>query len=61
MVHEVGIEEKQNPEQAASLIEFILEGLCAQKRLSRTPERGYFHKPESVREDILTEIASTKN
>ena len=61
IIRESEIDEKTNPERAASLIEFILEGLCAQKRLSRTPERGYFHEGETVREDILTEITARRN
>ncbi len=61
MVRERGIDETTNPERAVSLVEFILEGLCAQKRMSRSPERGYFHEKEKVREDILTEITARKN
>ena len=61
IVRDSGIDEETNPERAASLIEFILEGLCAQKRLSRTPEKGYFHEGETVREDILTEITARQN
>ena len=61
IVRDRGIDEEKHPERAASLIEFILEGLCAQRHLSRTPEKGYFHEGETVREDILTEITGRKN
>ena len=42
----------QDPASAVSWIEFCLEGLCAQKRLSRDEERGYFREAENVEGEL---------
>ncbi len=60
-VREEGINEEEEPEEAVALIEFVLEGLCSEKRLSRNPEEGYHRKPEEGRDPRLTEITSRKD
>lgn len=46
-----GILPEQEPELAASTVEFILEGLYAQKKVSRSEERGYFKEPEKLEQE----------
>jgi magnesium chelatase subunit I len=38
----LGVKAKDDSAIVASAAEFILEGLCAHKRISRNEERGYF-------------------
>jgi magnesium chelatase subunit I len=40
-VNQLGVSPKDDPNLVVSLAEFILEGLYAQKRISRSEERGY--------------------
>lgn len=47
------ISPKKDLETAVSLIEFILEGLYAQKKLSRNEDRGYFKEPEKLEDEYF--------
>lgn len=42
------VDPKQAPGLAVSAAEFLLEGLCAQKKLSRSESRGYYKEPEDI-------------
>jgi magnesium chelatase subunit I len=48
----LGISSKKDLPTAISWVEFILEGLFAQKRLSRNEERGYFKEVATEEEEI---------
>ena len=45
---------------AVALIEFILEGLYAGKKLSRSEERGYFKEAVQSEEEFLGDPALSK-
>lgn len=42
------VEPKRAPGLAVSAAEFLLEGLCAQKKLSRSESKGYYKEPEDM-------------
>ena len=47
---------RRDPEMAASLVEFVLEGLTALKKLSRSEDRGYFKEPEKQEEQYFGDL-----
>ena len=49
----LGVSPKKDLPAAVSLVEFMLEGLYAQKKLSRNEERGYFKETEKPDEEYL--------
>lgn len=49
----LGIDPDQDVETAVSVVEFILEGLHSEKKISRNPDRGYFKESEPVVEEEL--------
>ena len=49
----LGVSPKKDLPAAVSLVEFMLEGLYAQKKLSRNEERGYFKETEKLDEEYL--------
>ena len=52
-LEKLGVSPESDPATAVSLIEFILEGLHAQKKLSRNQERGYFREAAEKDEELL--------
>ena len=48
-------------EMAVSVVEFILEGLYGQKRLSRSESRGYFSEVEQTEEAYLGSLPHQKS
>ena len=52
-LEELGIAPESDLATAVSLIEFILEGLYAQKKLNRNEERGYFKEAAKPDEEYL--------
>ena len=52
----LGVSAKKNRQLAVSSMEFILEGLCAQRRLSRNQEKGYFKESEKSEEGLFTDL-----
>ena len=52
----LGVSTKKNLPGAISWVEFILEGLYAQKLLSRNEERGYFKEVEAEPEERLRDF-----
>ena len=59
-VRRLGVTIKGNLEWAVSVIELILEGLYAQKKLSRSEERGYHKAAEKVAERYFEDFAEPK-
>ena len=59
-VRRLGVTVKGNLESAVSVIELILEGLYAQKKLSRSEERGYHKAAEKVAERYFEDFAESK-
>lgn len=57
---ELGVSSGQRLEEAVAWIEFILEGLCARKKLSRTEERGYFKDTATVEETIYGKVEGNR-
>ena len=53
----LGVSTKKDLPTAVSWVEFILEGLHAQKLLSRSEERGYFKEMETEKEGMLGDYA----
>jgi magnesium chelatase subunit I len=49
LVHEAGVARDASPGLLASGIDFVLESLCAMKRISRSDERGYHGGDPPVR------------
>lgn len=56
----LGISPKSDLESAVSWIEFILEGLHAEKRLSRSEERGYFKETEQPDDEYFGDFPPRK-
>ncbi|MBI4444734.1 MAG: magnesium chelatase [Acidobacteria bacterium] len=54
------IHPQKDPELAVSTAEFILEGLYAQKKLSRNEERGYFKEAEKLNEEFYGDFPHRK-
>lgn len=52
LLRQQGLDSRRDLGQAVSWIEFSLEGLCSQKRLSRDEERGYFRESESGESEL---------
>ena len=48
-----GLNPRKDQGLAVSWTEFFFEGLCAQKRLSRDEERGYFRESENVDNELF--------
>ncbi len=44
------------PEQVVAVVEFVLEGLASQKRLSRNEERGYFLEVKRPEEEFFGDL-----
>lgn len=55
-LEELGLSQSETPELAASVIEFILEGLYTQKKLSRSEERGYFRESPRLEEEVYGDL-----
>ena len=53
----LGVSAKKNPQLAVSSMEFVLEGLCAQRRLSRNQEKGYFKESEESEEELFADLS----
>ena len=53
---DLGVPTRKNLPAAVSWVEFILEGLYAQKLLSRNEERGYFKEVEAEQEERLRDF-----
>ncbi len=53
----LGISPKKNRQLAVSSMEFVLEGLCAQRRLSRNQERGYYKESEESEGELFADIS----
>jgi magnesium chelatase subunit I len=51
---------KQEPEAAVSTVEFILEGLHAHKKLSRSEQRGYFREAEKIEDEFYKDFPSRR-
>jgi magnesium chelatase subunit I len=51
---------KEGPEQAVSTVEFILEGLYAHKKLSRSEQRGYFREAEKIEDEFYKDFPSRR-
>jgi magnesium chelatase subunit I len=49
LTRQAGVAPGSDPALVASAIDFILEGLCAQKKISRSDERGYFAAETATR------------
>ncbi|MGH9341891.1 MAG: magnesium chelatase [Acidobacteriota bacterium] len=47
-------------EKAVSLVEFVLEGLYAHKKLSRNDERGYFKEADEMGEDFFGDFPQNR-
>jgi magnesium chelatase subunit I len=54
------ISKKENPEHAVAAIEFVLEGLYAEKKLSRNEELGYYREVEKPEDDYFRDMQSRK-
>ncbi len=52
----VNVNPREHPGLAVSTIEFILEGLHAQNKLSRTEEQGYVRTPEKVEKEYFQDF-----
>jgi magnesium chelatase subunit I len=50
------ISKGDNPELAVSAVEFVLEGLYAEKKLSRSEERGYFKEADKAEEEYFKDL-----
>ena len=59
-VLQLGIPFKKNLESTVSVIEFILEGLYVQKKLSRNHDRGYFKEAEKPEEHYYEDFQQRK-
>ncbi len=51
-----GLEPHESPDQAAAVVEFVLEGLASQKRLSRSEERGYYLEAQRPEEEFFGDL-----
>jgi magnesium chelatase subunit I len=51
---------KQAPEAAVSTVEFILEGLYAHKKVSRSEQRGYFREAEKIEDEFYKDFPSRR-
>ncbi|MEE8587319.1 MAG: magnesium chelatase, partial [Acidobacteriota bacterium] len=49
----LGIRPKSSPPQKAAALEFVLEGLHSQKRISRNALRGYYREAPEPQRDLL--------
>lgn len=56
----LGLSAKKNLGLAVATVEFILEGLHAQKKLSRNEEHGYFKEAEKVEEEYFGDLPRKK-
>jgi magnesium chelatase subunit I len=54
------ISKKSDPELAVAAIEFVFEGLYAEKKLSRNEERGYYREMEKPEDDYFKDMQSRK-
>jgi magnesium chelatase subunit I len=48
-----GVDLRADPGLAVSWVEFLLEGLCSQRRLSRDEVRGYFLEAEDLKAELF--------
>ena len=53
----LGVSAKKSQQLAVSSMEFVLEGLCAQGRLSRNQEKGYFKESEESEEQLFADLS----
>lgn len=51
---------EQDVELTVAAVEFVLEGLYAQKKLSRSEERGYFKEPERLEQEFYGDFPHRK-
>jgi len=54
------ISKEKNPELAVAAIEFVLEGLYAQKKLSRSDDRGYFKEAEKADDEYFKDLPNRR-
>jgi len=54
------ISKRDNPDLAVAAIEFVLEGLYAEKKLSRNEERGYFKEIEKPEDDYFKDLPNRR-
>ena len=59
-VRQLDVPFKKNLEMAVSAIELILEGLYAQKKLSRNEEKGYYKVAEKLAEEYYEDFPERK-
>jgi magnesium chelatase subunit I len=59
-LEKMGVSPQDDLPAAVSLIEFILEGLYAEKKLNRNEERGYFKEAVQSEEEFLGDPALSK-
>ncbi len=56
LVQRRGLNSQDAPELVVAVVEFVLEGLAAQKRLSRSEERGYFLEVRRPEEEFFGDL-----
>ncbi len=54
------VSKEKNPELAVAAVEFVLEGLYAQKKLSRSDDRGYFKEAEKPDDDYFKDLPNRR-
>jgi len=59
-LEKMGVSPQEDLPAAVSLIEFVLEGLYAEKKLNRNEERGYFKEAVQSEEEFLGDPALSK-
>ncbi len=62
LLDRLDIDAKSKPERAVATIEFVLEGLCSTRQLSRSEERGYFKEAvEQPSEEVFSDLARRRS
>jgi len=54
------ISKRDNPEMAVAAVEFVLEGLYAEKKLSRSEDRGYFKEMDKPEDEYFKDLPNRR-